>query len=343
MTREDFIIKKMEQDLKAHYAQHAAQPGELDKKWKLLTESVPKLFINDDLTIKRDVIRNFRKWTIFIPDMPIHNRRFHLLKKTISGAQRGAREGLRGLIKLLEDLKLQDLLKQYPCNEVGNPNTFIYKGYRYTERWIRHIIFLSIFKKSLSPRLKDNFILMDIGSSYGIFSYLNKNEFPKSTQILLDFPEQLALAHYYLGMSFPDAKIASYTDLMQAKRLDRSYLSQFDFVLLPWTLYSKVEANTLDVLCNFASLGEMRREWFDYYLKSEPFLSTKYFFCVNRFESSTTYDTDLTVLDYPLLDFKRLYFQISKFFTHTYKRKYLFFYEKFYYPSQYFEFVGERM
>ncbi len=343
MNREDIIIQKIEEDLRAQRAQDMKdKPGDLDEKWSLLTQSVPKLFINDDLTIKRDVIRNFRQRIIFIPDLPIHNESFDFLKKMLSGAQRATRRLMKERYEFMKTEGLLDLLKQYPCNQIGNPNIYECKGYKYTERWVRQIGFLSLFKKHLGPCLPNNFVSLDIGSSYGIFSYLLKNEYPKSTQVLLDFPEQLVLAAYYLGMSFPEAKIAGYTELSQAKRIDREFLKKYDFVLIPWTLYKNIEPGALDVVSNFASLGEMRREWFDYYLKSEPFLSTKYFFCVNRFQSAPTYDTDLTIMDYPLHDFNKLCFQISLYFTYTYQRRYLFFYQKYHFPSQYFEFIGER-
>jgi putative sugar O-methyltransferase len=343
MSREDVVIEKIEEDLRLQYEHNtASKPGQLDKKWELLTSTVPKQFINEDLTIKRDVIRDFRKWTIFIPDLPIHNKSFHFLKKTLSGAQRASRVSMREHYAVLKENGYLDLLKKYPCNSVGNPNIYEHEGCRYTERWGRHTLFTSVFNNVLGPKINNDFVLLDIGSSYGIFSYFIKNEYPKSTHVLLDFPEQLVLAAYYLGMSFPQAKIAGYKELMQAKRIDREFLKKYDFVLLPWTFYKNIARGAVDVVSNFASLGEMRREWFDYYMKSEPFLSAKYFFCVNRFQSAPTYDTDLTILDYPINDFKRLHFRICPYFSHTYVRKFLFFYRQLNFTSQYFEFIGER-
>ena len=84
MDREDFIIHKIEEDLKAQRAHDLKdKPGELDPKWSFLTQSVPKLFINDDLTIKREVIRDFRRRSIFIPDLPTHNDSFDFLKSEL--------------------------------------------------------------------------------------------------------------------------------------------------------------------------------------------------------------------------------------------------------------------
>jgi hypothetical protein len=195
----------------------------------------------------------------------------------------------------------------------------------------------------LKDKLNERFNAIDIGSSYGIFSYLLKNECPYCSSILLDFPEQLILAYYYLGMSFPQARIAGYKEIAGLARIDRDFLNTYDFILVPWFFYKKIASESIDLATNFASLGEMKREWFDYYVKSEPFLSTKYFFTANRFQSAPTYDTDLTILDYPLADFRKLHFSVSPIFSHTYARKLLFFYEKVYFSSQYFEFIGERV
>lgn len=337
------IFERIEEDLRLQSLESKrATPSELDAKWKFLTSSEPNKFINSDLTIKKHALSNFRKFSLFVHDEPSRNPSLLDLRNLLSGGRRGERKILKESLDLLEKLNCNTLLKKYPSSLIGNPNLFKYKGYRYTYRWIRHIIFLSLFKNYLENKLPDNFITLDIGSSYGVFSYLLKKENPGSHNVLLDFPEQIVLAHYFLGMSFPESKIASFKELAGVDRIDRDFLNKFDFILVPWFHYKKIAPDSIDLITNFASLGEMRREWFDFYMKSEPFLSTQYFFTVNRFQSAPTYDTDLTILDYPLGDFKRIHFGVCPYFSHTYLRKYLFFSEKSVFSSQYFEFIGER-
>lgn len=341
--REEEIVKKITEDLKLQKKEtERLLPQDLDKKWDFLVSNEPLKFINPDLTIKINILRNFRKFSIFIPDEPSSDPGILNLRGNLSGGRRGSKKLLRDSFHIIENNNFINLLQKYPGNRIGNPHLFRYKGCSFTYRWLKHIHFLGVMENCLLTKLQNDFIALDIGSSYGIFSYLLKKEFPKCSSILLDFPEQLILAHYYLGLSFPEAKIASYKEIVNKDMLDKDFLKNYDFVLIPWFLYKKISAGAIDLITNFASFGEMRKEWFNYYIESEPFLSTKYFFTANRFISAPTYDTDLTILDYPLSNFKKLHFSVCPIFSHTYIRKYFFFYKKSFFSSQYFEFIGKR-
>ncbi|MDD5617699.1 MAG: putative sugar O-methyltransferase [Candidatus Omnitrophica bacterium] len=317
-------------------------PGNLGKKWNMVVANEPKRFINSDFTLCKEALKNFRGLSVFIPDWPDSKPTFLNIRDVLDGGRRGLREFLKSRLKILKDYNFTGLLKKYPCSLTGNPNIYCHEGYRYTYRWSRHIYLLGLFKKIFEKRINSRFICMDIGSSYGIFSSLLKREFPESHHILLDFPEQLVLAHYFLGKEFPEAKIASFKEIHDVEKIDKDFILKYDFILLPCMYYERLAENSLDLLTNFLSFGEMSRKYFDYYLKNEPFLSTKYFFTVNRFHSDSTYENDISVLDYPFNDFAKLHFEIFPLVSKRYKRHHLFFYEPFPYPSQCFEFLGER-
>jgi len=343
MNNEKQIINDIEQNLKLLKKESLKiGPKDLEKKWDFLVTEEPKKFINQDLTLKIDVLRNFRKLRLFIPDEPAFDASVLNMRSHISGHRRGIKRLLSYSLDVIKKYGYTSLLTKYPVNEIGNPNVFKSEGYTYTYRWLKHIYSLGLINNILENKIQDGFVTLDIGSSYGVFDYLFKKEYPNCCSVLLDFPEQLVLAHYYLGMSFPEAKIAGYKEILGEDKLDRAFFNNYDFVLVPLSLYNRIAPKSIDLVVNFASFGEMRREWFDYYVKAEPFLSAKYFFTENRFQSAPTYDTDITILDYPLLDFKKLHFGICPIFSHVYKRKLLFFYERLYFTSQYFEFIGER-
>ena len=341
--REKRLLKVIQQDL--HILERidvSGIPGELDIKWKKLTTSEPNRFLNEDCSPKADVLRNFRKLSIFIPDVPTCDLSGTNPINIVSGGRRGARKLLCENLEMLKDRKCLDLLKKYPVSRIGNPNVFIKEGYEYTHRWTKHIYSLSLFKKYLESELTNDFVLLDLGSSYGIFSFLIKKEYPKTTHILVDFPEQLTLAHYFLGMSFPEAKIATVSDLKDIAALTNNTISEYDFLLVPWFYYDKLRSIKIDVYANFASLGEMRREWFDFYLSHPVFKSAKCLFMMNSFMSGQVYDNDLTFLDYPFRDFDQLYLGIWPYSHYTYDKKQFFFYEKVCFASQYFEYIGKR-
>ncbi|NQT47293.1 MAG: putative sugar O-methyltransferase [Candidatus Omnitrophica bacterium] len=338
------LIKTIEENL--HAAKEAGiefNPDGLGEKWESQVPQESRRFINSDFTLREDVIRNFRGQTVFIYDWPCAKPGFMtILRRLIDGNWRGRYKVLRGRLKLLKDYNCADLLKKYPSSTVGNPNLFSYKGYKYTWRWTRHIYLLWLFKQVLEKRLSSDFVSMDIGSSYGVFSNLLKKEFPKSHHVLVDFPEQLVLAHYFLGKEFPEAKIASMKEIRGAGRINREFIRKYDFVLLPWMYYEKTQPKSLDLLTNFSSFGEMSKKYFDYYLRNEPFKSTPYFFTCNRFHSHSTYKNDISVLDYPLSEFSKLHFDIFPVISERYRRHGILFYKFFPYPSQCFEFIGVR-
>jgi len=337
------LIHIIEKDLRLQQLQEARfKPDDPGKWWQTILTRDAKRFIRSDLSVDADALESFRRSAIFVTDLPTRNPSVFNWRYHLQGEGRGEKKVLKGLIRVLEKYNYDGLLEKYPVSLTGNPNVYRYRRFCFTRRWVKHVYFLGLLKEVLGKRLDRDFVGMDIGSSYGIFSSLLKREFPGSRLVLLDFPEQLALAHYFLAVDFPDATIVSYQDIYQQEGIDRDFLSRCDFLLLPWYFYTKVVPGSLDIITNFVSFGEMSRKNFDYYLKQHPFLSTEYFFTVNRFQSAPTYDNGLTILDYPLGDFEKLHFAINPIISERYKKKWRFFCEYFPYPSQFFEFIGKR-
>lgn len=338
------LIKRIEKELKFQRDLHLSSADEehLGEKWNALVKKEPARFINPDFTLNTEVLKNFRRLNIFTPETPdIDYNKFNF-KNILSGSRRGAKRLMMECYYALEKLGHLDLLRRYPCHPAGNPYIFKYKGYEYTDKWHRHIHYLGLMKEVLADKLRKGFVGLDIGSSYGIFSSLVKKEFPDSRHVLVDFQEHLILAYYFLGSCFPDAKIAGLKEISDMETISLEFIKDYDFVLIPYTYYLRIAPYSIDIVSNFASFGEMQRKWFDYYLKSPPFLTAKYFFTANRVQSYPTYDTDLTILDYPVWDKDRiLYFGISPLCHSTYIGKYWFFYEKLVFSSQFFEYIGK--
>jgi putative sugar O-methyltransferase len=343
----------------------------LDSKWEELLLSEPGKLFTADGAVNFNNLANFRRLKIFVSDMspstdfatfapaqwlrtfarkPVAGT-FDFLKEWILGAHRGQRQLLREIYDILDRDGATDLLRKYPAQgSPGNPYTFAYRGCSYNLRWVRHIYFNNLIRKHLAGDIrasKRRFINIDVGSSYGLFASLFKSEFPNTVQVLADFPDQLLLAYYYLGSLFPDARIATLVDFADRSSLTHEYLEQFDFVLLPVPLFSMLERGSADMVTNFFSFGEMRRDWFRGYLDSAAFQGAKYFFTCNRFESAPrmcpTYDSDLTILDYPLAQFDKIFFGIFPLYPYYVTRRALISYDKNAYSSQYFDFIGKRI
>lgn len=341
----------------------------LDDKWTALTANEPKKLFDAQGNLILKNLRSFRRLNIFVSDMYPGTvfsdyqpqrwlREFttrplgalvDILKELIYGYYRGSRILLRDIHAVLEKEKALGVLERNPVRDTpGEPYNFNYQGGSYNLRWARHIYFNNLLNKHLGPEIdaRERFISLDIGASFGAFSSVFKREHPNTTQIVLDFPDQLILSFYFLGTLFPGARLGTLMELPAEGMIDRATLAQYDFVFLPVAAYKRLQPGAVDMVTNFFSFGEMRREWFEAYIKSELFEQAEFFFTSNRFESSPfhdpTYDSDLTVFDYPLGDFERVYYCVSPIYPYLVKRHGLFSYHRFCQSSQYFDFIGRR-
>lgn len=347
MREEAELIAAVQAD--AHFCQAqglwSMPEATLIPKWQVQVAHEPRRFVGADGTIDEEALRNFRRLQIFVPDTPMWDPQALDPRNVLGGGRRGDRRMMQEALALvLESPRREALLRKYPCPEIGHPYVFTDQGYRYTYRWLKHIWSIGLVHDVLGPELPAEFTALDIGSSYGIFPGFLKHEWPGSHHVLVDFPEQLLLAHYFLGSWHPGCRIAGIRDVLAQPRITREWIAQFDFVLVPVTHFGALAAESVDLVSNFASFGEMSRKWFETYIGSDPVTTARYLFLVNRIQSAPTYDTDLTILDYPLWGaFRARHFAVSPIFSkpYIYPRRRVFFTGKIA-NNPLFEFIGER-
>jgi len=267
---------------------------------------------------------------------------FIRLLTIFTGFKRNGVNEAKLTFSIIESLGMLSELNTYPMSAVGRPFPVKYKGYEFTNRYLRHIYFLTVFKENILEKLPESPIIMDIGSSYGVFSSLVKKSIPRSHHILVELPGQLILAHYYLQTEFPEATIATIEKVDELVTLDTETIRQYDFVLLSTTMYHKLESLDIDVVTNFVSLAEMSKDWFDTYLQSQPFISAKYFFTANRYDSYPTYSNGITIMDYPLNNYKKIIFKTLPILKSYFLPSFLFFTKKVRFSSELFLFIGKQ-
>jgi len=261
-------------------------------------------------------LKNFRKKMLGVRDNPSTGR-YSILR--LLGMFRGESEMMKRCLTVVEEMGYAHLLEKYACPTVGNPIVYKTKNYRATHRWLKHIYHLGTLDEVLKDRLEPGFTSVDIGSSFGGFSYLLHKHYEGSHHILVDLPEQLLFARYFLGQSFPYARIAGPKEISSAEKLDRQFVEKFDFLLVPPSYYDKFEPGSVDLVTSFACLGELKRVFFDFYVNAPVFRSAKYLYTANPVDQYNMFGTDITLFDYPILDHnKRLHFRISPIFKFMY-------------------------
>ncbi len=308
--------------------------------------------IDSDGKLIESKLENFIWEGVFVSDQPsalikgvsYNNKFFKFLLRILmflTGAKRG---GVNEAMDTFNEIKKQNmlpLLKKYPMSNVGQPFKIRHAGFAFTNRYLRHIYFYSFFNTHLRSLLKEDSIVLDIGSSYGLFQMFVKKEMPRSHNILVDLPGQLILAHYYLSKEFPTAKIASIVTVNDTSVLDEKFIRKYDFILISTTMYEKLDTDAIDVVSNFVSLSEMSKKWFDVYSNSIAFKTAKYFYTVNRYDSFPTYSNGITVFDFPLYNYKKIIFNTIPILKNYYLSRALFLTKKTRYPSELFQFIGE--
>ena len=228
---------------------------------------------------------------------------------------------LEDSLKIVKEEGALDILKNNPISLTGNP--VVYKKHKlsFTYRWLRHILIFYYYEKIFS-KVNDINIVADIGTGYGTFPILIKKKFEKKKFILIDLPEQLCAAHYYIKSEFPNAKIPSFEQIASSECLDRNFFNKFDFSLIPCYLIDKIDKNSTDLVTNFASFNEMPKVWFDKYMRSELLQSSKYIYTMNRISRPPMNNNDsyeISILDMNLNNYEKIFFDVFK----LYKWKYL--------------------
>ena len=274
----------------------------------------------DGSRIDPAAVRRFWGRRLFISDDPTLDLRARW-RDLVDGERRLTRRLLRECLEVLEGRGYAPLLRRYPCPTVGGPVAFQQAGYRYTHRWFRHVYLLGLFNEVLGGRVAPGFVSLDIGCGYGLFQSLLHREHPRSRHVLVDLPEQLVLARYFLECSHPSARIAGPRELAGEKPISRQLLEDHDFVLLAPAFYERLAPGSVDLVTSFSSLGELRRSFFDYYVDAPVFRRARHLFTVNPVAPTPSFfpDAEVDLLDYPILGGKeRLHFAVSPAFRYEY-------------------------
>ena len=136
---------------------------------------------------------------------------------------------------------------------------------------------------------------------------------------------------------------AGVSELLHEPSITKDLILEYDFLLVPTSLFERLSENTVDLVTNFASMSEMTRAYFNLYLQSDVFLSSKYFYTINRIEAyPKDFGTDVSILDFPITDSqKRLHFGICPIFSvdFSFSARHVFL-TSHYDPPPYFEYIG---
>ena len=102
----------------------------------------------------------------------------------------------------------------------------------------------------------DRPVVCEIGGGYGKLAYFTLRDLSKSVYIDFDLPEVLCLAAYYLMKCWPDKNVL----LFGEGDLNCESIHNFDLIFMPPSEIEKMPNDSVDLLINTTSLGEMPAE-----------------------------------------------------------------------------------
>ncbi len=238
-----------------------------------------------------------------------------------------------------EKLKDDTSLDWDSFNDIGSPYSISVDGRRFNERSLRHLRSTAIVNQYIE--LNEGDVVLDIGGGYGQFIMQLRRSNHKIKSVIVDFPEQLLLARYYIGMLDPTLRVNSLESIYKTDQTLFDLENTFDVLLVPVDRYDFISDLKCKLVCNFSSFGEMPRKQFLDYLNSKVIRNTEYFFTINRTDSFPTYDNLTSIIDYLDKDLERLHFQISPIWDHYFKSISPFYVRKHSFLSRNFELLGK--
>lgn len=180
-------------------------------------------------------------------------------------------------------------------NHVGKPIYLERDNRKFNERSLRHLRTVSIIKEKIPLEAGD--YVLDVGGGYAQFAMCLRRQFPKIKCVVIDYPEQLLLARYYIQSLDPNCKVNNLRDVYVTEEFAKSVLV-YDVVLLPADSFEIINELSFKLVCNFSSYGEMPKQVFEDYRNQPAIAKAQYFFTINRLDSFPTYDNRMSIIDY---------------------------------------------
>jgi putative sugar O-methyltransferase len=280
IENEDLIFQKIE---KSYYLGDERDPNRFSRAswWEEMSLKFrEELFINGE--INREYLKRFRGTkelpaNIVKDQFLVVNREFGYTKSY-----------LKSIDLVLEYHRLativpKEILINISESYAGDNLSVNYRGQRLSIRSLFHaVITENILRGVELPNEK--VVIWEIGAGYGGLARILKSYIPNSCHIILDLPETLTYASYFIAYNFPDKRIGYLSDIID--RLDNfdKLLEEFDFLIIPTWVSDYIPDSKVDLVIDTYSMGEMSKEYVEYYLNhiDKTLKSGGYFYSINR-------------------------------------------------------------
>lgn len=142
----------------------------------------------------------------------------------------------------------------------------------------------------------NNPVVCEIGSGLGGQAHAVLSNSPRAlTYILIDLPEVLIVASYFLMAALPEKRFLLYGE----ERLDSNKLEQYDVILIPNFVLPQLGHETVDLFFNNSSFTEMDSETVKEYLRQIERICRRYFMHINHNTKYTWHEDGKETVNMP--------------------------------------------
>ena len=259
--------------------------------WKTMTGEFQEHFFENDKTIKRDTLVNFRRRATSKAAIISDQLDTIVPQKSF---EHSYRQSLGLVLRYHKRSEWVDHATLASVSESFSGNNLcpVYRGQRLSRRLLLHAYYLSQIRKHTGFRKDDSFSILDLGGAYGGLVRLLSLYYTNCRAFLIELPEICVLAGYFLSQALPRKRIVVLSELdlddLKAGRID---LSRGDVFVLPTWVIEHLPDKCIDLVINTTSLGEMSMESGQYYIRHIERLTRGYFYSCNRsFSDMSKYD-----------------------------------------------------
>jgi len=160
----------------------------------------------------------------------------------------------------------------------------------------------------------NNPVVCEIGGGLGGQAHaVLSNSHRDITCILLDIPEVLAVASYFLMAALPEKKVLLYGEEL----LDSNKLEQYDIVLMPNFALPQLGDKTVDLFFNSSSFSEMDSATVEEYLRQIERICKRYFMHINHNTKFVWYDQGKETVNMPCTQVRPDPERFKKIYQHS--------------------------
>ncbi len=268
---------------KSYFLADSQDPDRFDRAswWEEMSRRFRDELFNENGKINRDYLVNFRG----IKELPAN-----IVKDQFLVVNRGFGyyiSYLKAIDLVLEYHRYAKVVKKeilFSLSEsyAGNNLAVHYRGVRLSIRLLFHSIILDniITNTNFNSRVT----IWEIGAGYGGLARVLKSYINNSCHIILDLPETLVYASYFIAYNFPDKKVAYLSDIIDRLDSFNELIDEYDFILIPPWVSRYIPDSSIDLVIDTYSLGEMSKSYVKYYLEhiDRTLKVGGYFYSINK-------------------------------------------------------------